>query len=456
MIGSFIGKFHVLFVHLPIGFLVMTLLVNVLGYLRPNIMINPILPLMWKASFFASVLTCLTGYLLQSSGEYDIALTQNHMWMGLALTVVSGAIAYVQFSALIQKFLFASIGLLLAITGHLGGSLTHGENYFSLDSTEATSVKKTISNIQEAQVFDDVIKPILAEKCFNCHSSKKQKGELRLDESTFIAKGGKNGACIVNGNAEASLLHKRFMLQESDEKHMPPKGKPQLTEQEKKLIDWWIDNGAVFTGKTKDIKQSEDIKALLTTFQNKETKSPSILPNIDIGPPDAKAIDQLKSRGIIVTNVGYQSNFLSVSLANLNSITPTDLETLLSVKDNILWLKAGYTPLGNEISVFASKCPNLQILHLNNTNISDQGTVPLASHKALQLINLSHTQVTSTGVASLKTILTLKSLFIFNSKVNSNEMSNLQKMFPNTKIDTGGYQVPIFETDTVLLPMNNL
>jgi uncharacterized membrane protein len=454
MITSFIGKFHVLFVHLPIGFLVMTLFVNGLGYFKPKLLDNPILPLMWKASFFASLITCLTGYLLQSSGDYDLDLTTNHMWMGLLLTALTGAIAYLNFSTLLKKILFIAIGIILAITGHLGGSLTHGEHYFTLDEGKVAGSKKVIPNIQEALVFEDVIKPILSEKCFSCHSSKKQKGELRLDEATFISKGGKNGACLVIGNAETSLLHKRFMLKESDEKHMPPKGKPQLTEQEKKLIDWWIDNGAVFTGKTKDIKQPENIKTILSSFQNVETKSVELLPIIEIGKADEKTIEQLKEKGIFISPIGYNSNYLSVSLANLKTLTPKDLEALLIIKENIVWLKGGYTNLGDELCSIASKCPNLRNLHLNNTNTTDKGLSFLATHRALQVLNLSHTQVTSEGIASLKSIPTIKSLFLFKSKVNLNEIGNLQKLLPSTNIDSGGYHVPIFETDTVMMPVN--
>ena len=50
------------------------------------------------------------------------------------------------------------------------------------------------------------IKPILADRCFACHGSLKQKAGLRLDAAPLLRKGGENGPAVVPGDSEKSLL----------------------------------------------------------------------------------------------------------------------------------------------------------------------------------------------------------------------------------------------------------
>jgi hypothetical protein len=47
--------------------------------------------------------------------------------------------------------------------------------------------------------------------------------------------GGKSGAMWVAGDPDNSLIIERLLLDPADRKHMPPKGKPQLTLEEIEL-----------------------------------------------------------------------------------------------------------------------------------------------------------------------------------------------------------------------------
>src|SRR5688572_28924905 len=86
----------------------------------------------------------------------------------------------------------------------------------------------------------------------------------------FILKGGKSGAAIVPGKAEESELIKRILLPLSDEDHMAPKEKPQLTANEVSLLKWWVDNGADFKKKFKDLPQTPAIKAVFVSLAKGE------------------------------------------------------------------------------------------------------------------------------------------------------------------------------------------
>ncbi|HEX3151892.1 MAG TPA: c-type cytochrome domain-containing protein [Gemmataceae bacterium] len=80
---------------------------------------------------------------------------------------------------------------------------------------------------------------IFKDKCVNCHGGASKKAELDVRSAKEAIKGGESGAGIVPGDPAGSLI-----WQSIDTGTMPPKGKPQLTADEKKLIKDWIAGGA--------------------------------------------------------------------------------------------------------------------------------------------------------------------------------------------------------------------
>ena len=95
----------------------------------------------------------------------------------------------------------------------------------------------------DSLVYTGIVKPIFASTCVSCHGEKKQKKQLRLDSLPAIMKGGKDGVVVVPGNVDKSDLIDRITLDLSDDDHMPPKGKPQLTDKQIQLLQWWVKAG---------------------------------------------------------------------------------------------------------------------------------------------------------------------------------------------------------------------
>jgi len=85
------------------------------------------------------------------------------------------------------------------------------------------------------------VKPILAQRCFRCHSSLEQESGLRLDSVPAILKGGDGGAIVAAGKSGESRLI-AAVLRAGDLK-MPPEGEP-LTEAQIAILKAWIDAGA--------------------------------------------------------------------------------------------------------------------------------------------------------------------------------------------------------------------
>ena len=95
--------------------------------------------------------------------------------------------------------------------------------------------------------FDKEVRPLLEQRCFDCHGPDKQKGGLRLDQKAAVLSGGDSAEpALVAGNSAESLLIKRVLTPNPDES-MPPKGK-RLTDQEIAVLKKWIDRGAHWPG----------------------------------------------------------------------------------------------------------------------------------------------------------------------------------------------------------------
>src|SRR5262245_38885989 len=59
---------------------------------------------------------------------------------------------------------------------------------------------------EQVRFFEEKVRPILAENCYKCHGSEKQKGSLRLDVREMALAGGESGPVIVPGKPDASPL----------------------------------------------------------------------------------------------------------------------------------------------------------------------------------------------------------------------------------------------------------
>ena len=262
-IPIFFGRFHPLIVHLPIGFLLMAVFFGMLSLIRKYRRLRNALPVALLLGSISAALACITGYVLSLAEDYDMDSVDNHMWAGICVTIISFLAYFMSikkmplpifrhFKTLIVTLIFLLI--FINITGHLGGSLTHGEDFLTSSfRSDKQNQKRKISNMNDAYVFNDIVQPILQDKCGSCHNSSKKKGKLSVESYDAIIKGGKHGRVIKPGDTTGSEIIKRISLDPQDEKFMPADNKTPLTAGETAIIKWWIEKAA---GK-KDTKLSE-------------------------------------------------------------------------------------------------------------------------------------------------------------------------------------------------------
>ncbi|MBP7142928.1 MAG: PSD1 domain-containing protein [Opitutaceae bacterium] len=117
----------------------------------------------------------------------------------------------------------------------------------TLDVLGAAPPTPTISAADSA-FFEARIRPILAEKCFKCHShsADRIKGGLLLDSRAAVLQGGNSGPVIVAGNPDDSLLIQAIRYTGEDEDlRMPPKSQGgKLTGAQIADLEEWVKRGA--------------------------------------------------------------------------------------------------------------------------------------------------------------------------------------------------------------------
>ena len=170
-ISELIGRFHPVLVHLPIGILLLAGLFQLLALKPKYASLHAAISIALFWGMISAIVSCISGYLLSQSGDYDEELVNTHKWFGISTAFVS-LIAYLfnRWENVFAKWVILLMVPLIIITGHLGGSLTHGSDYLTKGFSEKEEVAekeiKPIADVQEANVYADIIQPIFEGKCY--------------------------------------------------------------------------------------------------------------------------------------------------------------------------------------------------------------------------------------------------------------------------------------------------
>jgi uncharacterized membrane protein/mono/diheme cytochrome c family protein len=261
-----LGRLHPLAVHFPVALLLFTALLELGTIKNFNSTLRPGIKILLIAGIISSLISAIFGILLSGSAEYGENLIL-HQWLGIS-TAFSGILVWFLHQRILIKnqtqyiktyrlaLFITALGVIIA--GHLGASLTHGDDYLSstlpwtdnFENTETTSFdinsnnhdQDTLTKAQEKEL-NLKVRAIFAHNCYKCHGDEKVKGDLRLDSKDFVFKGGENGEVIVPGKPEESELFRRISLPSNHEDVMPSKGK-KLTANDLAIIEFWIKKGA--------------------------------------------------------------------------------------------------------------------------------------------------------------------------------------------------------------------
>jgi uncharacterized membrane protein len=479
---EFIGHLHPVIVHLPIGILLLGVFMMAYEHYSGADFKTPI-SFAFLVGSISAVLACIAGWILSNSGEYDTVLVQKHQWTGIA-TAILGLLAYVLKQY--RKILSILLTLLVFITGHYGGTLTHGENYLFNSNENANTIPsdtlkgaskkitQTISNgkdsisIVKYNLYKDEVAPILKLRCYNCHAALKQKNGLRLDGEMFIKKGGKNGKIFVAGNAFKSPLYTSLLLPLDDEKHMPPKGKHQLNQNEILIIERWIKSGASFEDIIDTISNNELVKNVVSrnTIADKniidnpekvnseitETEKKEIENNNSIKSsvkitnlPNPAAIspaiiEDFKQKNIILTNNAEGSNFVMANFVNVVPFNKASLQALKNINEQLVILKLTNLAIDDNDLKIVADLKNIKKLNLENSLITDDGMAYIKQLSQLEQLNLYGTNISDEGLIQLTSLKNLSQIYLWKTKVTKGGIEQFKKIHPKVTIEIGDFK----------------
>jgi mono/diheme cytochrome c family protein/uncharacterized membrane protein len=547
--AEIIGRFHPLIVHLPIGILTLGLLLAAVSRIEKYAMLRPAVSftLFWGAA--GSIGSCLLGYLLSLSGDYNADLLFKHQWTGIGLAVAAtGVWALYRFPKADLSFTKGMTWILttslLVVAGHYGGSLTHGENYLtelffkkkkekivvphvsdstqvvqnqivtsdnkipnevlSLEKSNVPEVGKPLEQIKSitqkvqntegvvtsvtaikeeskpVMAYQELIQPILEQRCYSCHGANKSKADLRLDSPEAIQKGGENGSILTAGNPQKSTLYTYLVLPDDDDMHMPPSGKPQLTTEQIKLVHTWIEKGGSFdkamtfskTGTSinqkttpsvfqpksvinvpTSVSQSTNLKeniapkettklqkgeAQITIIDRKSEDKEAIILKQKVEEVNAQTLQKFTEKRIIVAKFGEKTEHVMANFVNVKNYDSGYLDNLKIIDNQLVRLKLSNQPVKDDDLKKVASLKNITRLNLEKTLITDAGLAYLKDMPNLEQLNIYGTNITDKGLAHLSNCKNLKVLFLWGTKTTPQGIENLQKILRGIQIDTGG------------------
>lgn len=405
----FLGRFHPLILHFPIGGLLLVFYFEIVGLIRkkhPDTFIKT--GLGFSAVF--AILACLLGYFLSLEGGYEEKTTDIHMYTGIGTALLITILFLLKKSSKEKLYfpLFVVAIILISITGHYGSVLTHGDTFLTQYFPLKTKKEKP-KFIDSLQYFADVIYPILESKCIQCHNATKQKGGLSLISETVIVQGGEEGKGLISGNAMGSNIVKRILLPLEEEKHMPPVGKNQVSSDELWLLKHWINNGASFQDKALAYEHNDTLVKLLDNYLEKDLE---IIPEASV-----TAINEVVKAGFSLHRIATDQPQLSVKF-DKDSISEEAIATLKGIAKQLVQLDLNTTHLTDDMTRGLKKLKKLETLRLDNNPISNKTLRYLVDLENIKVLNLHHTLINNEGLAMIVDNISLEDIYVWNTKVD--------------------------------------
>lgn len=443
-----VGRTHPLVLHFPVVLLMMYALLVLFVLpkkLAPHESFEQIATLLLLFAALGSAITALAGLFLSKEDGYDASALQWHKWSGVAVSVFT--LAWYYFRTTLQtkriaSFSMAIIGLvLITFAGHQGADITHGKDF--LLAPVLPEKKQVVASADEADVFKHMVQPILQAKCISCHNSDKAKGELMMETEALLLKGGKSGLLWDTTATDLGLLLRRVHLPAEDKKHMPPIGKPQLTDEEVAIITQWIRKGAAFALPVASLQPNDTLRQIANKlFKANESTT------YDFAAADASTIEKLNSINRVVTPIALESPAIDVSFFNSNLFKPEQLKDLLKIKKQIVSLDLSKMPVKDEDIKTISQFENLERLLLNFTHISGAALPEIKKLKQLKQLSLSGTQIKATQLQALSGFQNLKTVEIWNMPLSANDIEGMKRQMKHIHFVEG------FKGDTIVLKLS--
>ncbi len=456
-IAKFIGRFHPVVLHLPIGILVWVLVQEALN-LFPGKRARTSSRAAAGFTAGSAVAASLLGFLLYySMPDYDKEMAEDHLYGGILFSCMAVATFLVKVwvdaaggrGTLVYRLFLLASAVAMGSTSHEGASLTHGKGYLTdhapaplrkwLGLPEGKPSTPSAKDAENQLVYTDVIVPILEQKCYSCHNAEKQKGKFRMDEYDLLIKGGKEGDGVIPGDAAKSNIIVRAELPEDDDEHMPPEGKKDLDAHELVLLKWWISQGAPKDAKLADLAATDEVKQALSKFVPGKPVEVAAKPKPGLSDAFKSKVEGLRREFPAALNYEFQGadTLVFTALGMRGKFGDEQLAKLQPVLPAMVALDLSHTSVTDDGVKALASATKLKSLRLAETKVSDPALETLSKLLELESLNLYGTQVTSQGILKLSSLQGLRKLYLWQTQVNEETLQALREKMPDCEIVTG-------------------
>ncbi|MCP5538540.1 MAG: hypothetical protein H7A53_13735 [Akkermansiaceae bacterium] len=471
----FLGRFHPMVVHLPIGLIFLVPLLEWFGRRDSTAYLREAAPLVLWLALLGALGSTVAGYLLMIGEESESPLMNYHLWSGVGVGVAILLALIFRLTDKVGAYLLclAASLFLTAAAGHFGAGLVHGPTYLTAHAPGWLEWLKPILSLGMAEpkeeeppldpvtgepeegegekafddklVFADFVMPVMEAKCTECHNAEKTKGKLRLDTHEFILTGaeGSDYQNVVPGKSDESEMIVRVTLPDDDDDFMPPDGKDPLTPEEIKLLRWWIDAGAPKDTTVADAMLDDEMTSVFLAVEagidhNDEATEAlagaAPLSEWDLLSPEERQtrLDEVLAASeqyhFSIMPISSEDDHLRVNVINAAKEFGDDqLKALEPVAERVVWLDLGRSQVSDLGLKTVARMRNLERLHLENTKITDAGVAELARLAKLEYLNLYGTPVTSAIFEPLANMRNLRKLYLWQTKVEPGAAKSFQR-----------------------------
>ncbi|RYZ98254.1 MAG: cytochrome C [Sphingobacteriaceae bacterium] len=434
-----VGRLHPMILHFPIAILVLAMVLEFFRFkdqYQSQVFYQKFTSNLLLIGLLSAAITVIMGLVLSKEEGYSGSVLQWHKWTGISIVFVASVIYYFRNSTWYNAWWAKGSAVItiicLILAGHFGATLTHGESFVLGPVMSQETIPQV--PLEQAKLYEHLVQPIFKAKCISCHNPEKIKGQLMLTDEASILKGGKTGELFVPGNPALSLLIQRVHLPLDDKKHMPPSGKPQLTDEEALLLELWVKNGADFKKRVTDLPANDSLRKLATVILKPATAETE---NYTFDAASDKVIQKLTNDYRTIAPLAKGSPALAVSLYNRANYTSKQIEELADIKKQIITLDLNMLPVNDADLKTVAQFENLTTINLNFTDITGTGLKELAKLPHLKSISVSGSKITYQNLQQIKNFKALKKLSVWNTGIKDGELQQLQKDNKGIEIISG-------------------
>lgn len=456
---AFFGRFHIVVLHLPIGWLALVPLLEFIGARWQSANVQAAAGIVLLLGAISAALAATLGFCLAAADGYAGSLVTTHMWLGIATTTTAIVALLLRELRTVTRIPTYAYGTMLAaslvavaVGGHLGGTLAQGEGYLTARLPEQI---KRVLNIPtdeaipidyDAEIYAAIVQPILKGSCYTCHNDQKFKGKFSMATHASLLQGGKSKkAAVIPGEHEKSELYRRVTLARNAEKAMPPEEQDPLPQSEITLLSWWIDLGAPSDRSINDLEPEEFPVKIANIVDDLIEAADDLAADLLAFDPEiiAREAAWLKAEYGLDVYPLSQNPSDGLRIETLNRTRPFDENTLLAllpIAEHVRSMDIGGGRFDDDEFAAIASFTHLDQLTLEHSNLA-AGELRYLIGLKLRSLNLYGTALGDEGLQYLAQLRSLRRLYLGETGVSIGGVERLNDALPRCRISMPSFEL---------------